>query len=168
MTNHGDLQVATPGDTDVVITRSFHAPRQHVWDAHTQPALVRQWLLGPPGWTMPVCEIDARVGGTYRYEWHKAPSTTMGMGGTYLEVDAPSRLVAREAFDDAWYPGEATDTHTFVERRVDGALVTVLTLCTSYESKDARDIALKTNMAEGMSAGYDRLAGLLDILTETR
>src|SRR5713226_5884626 len=86
MTNTGNLKLATRGDREIVMTRTFDAPRTLVFDAFTKPELVRQWLLGPPGWSMPVwsmpvCEIDLRVGGTYRYVWRKAGAPDMGMGG---------------------------------------------------------------------------------------
>ncbi|MGH8210907.1 MAG: SRPBCC domain-containing protein [Steroidobacteraceae bacterium] len=68
------LQVALSGDREVVITRSFNAPRELVWACHTRAELVRRWLLGPPGWTMPTCDIDLRVGGHYRYVWSPQPS----------------------------------------------------------------------------------------------
>ena len=75
------LEITPRGAREIVITRLFNASPAVVWRCHTEPALVRRWLLGPPGWTMPVCEIDLRVGGTYRYEWAHANGATMGMGG---------------------------------------------------------------------------------------
>ena len=100
------LKITKSGDRDLVMTRVFDAPRKLVYDAHTKPALVRQWLLGPPGWTMPVCDMDVRVGGTYRWVWRKeTDGSEMGMGGVYREIKAPERLVTTEKFDEAWYPG---------------------------------------------------------------
>ena len=110
------LQVTTPSDREIAMTRVFDAPRTLVYDAHTRPELVRQWLLGPPGWTMPVCDMDVRVGGTYRWVWRRdTDGSTMGMGGVYREVVAPERVVATEKFDDAWYPGEGLNTLLLVE-----------------------------------------------------
>ena len=87
------LEITLPSDREIRITRAFDAPRNLVWDAHTKPELVRRWLLGPPGWEMPVCRIDLRVGGEYRYEWEdKARNKKMGMGGTYTEVKAPEKI----------------------------------------------------------------------------
>jgi uncharacterized protein YndB with AHSA1/START domain len=151
------LKVAAVGDREIVITRAFDAPRRLVWDAHTKPELVKRWLLGPPGWTMPVCEIDLRVGGKYRYVWRNQDGTEMGMGGVYREIVPPERLVATEAFDQSWYPGEALDTTIFVE---DGGK-TRITLTVQYESREARDGVLKSPMEEGMAGGYDRLEELL-------
>lgn len=86
------LELTTRGDREIVMTRVFDAPRRLVFDAFTKPELVKQWLLGPPGWTMPVCEIDLRVGGAYRYVWRAADGQKMGMGGVYREIQAPERL----------------------------------------------------------------------------
>src|SRR5258708_11228834 len=109
------FQVSTPTDHEIQVTRDFDAPRQLVFDAFTKPELVSRWLLGPPGWTMPVCEIDLKVGGAYRYLWRHADGREMGMGGLFREIVRPERLVATEKFDESWYPGEALDTTVFVE-----------------------------------------------------
>ncbi len=156
------LQVTTPSEREIAMTRVFDAPRMLVFDAHTKPELVQRWLLGPPGWSMPVCEIDLRVGGTYRYVWrHDRDGTLMGMGGVYREIQAPQRLVATEKFDESWYPGEAVDTIVLVEQ---GGRTT-LTQTMLYESREARDAVLKSPMEQGVAAGYDRLADLLQTLT---
>src|SRR4249920_80587 len=131
--------VSTPSDREIQVTRDFHAPRRLVFDAFTKPDLVRRWLLGPPGWTMPLCEIDLRVGGAYRYVWRKEGEKDMGMGGVFRDIVAPERLVATERFDDAWYPGEALDTTVFDEKNG----MTRVTLTVSYESKEARDTATR-------------------------
>src|SRR5438128_1628627 len=152
------LKLTTPGERDLVMTRRFDAPRKLVFDAHTKPELVRRWLLGPPGWSMPGCEIDLRVGGTYRYVWrHDTKGTEMGMGGVYREIVAPERIVATERFDEAWYPGEAVGTTVLGEQ----GTRTTLTQTMLYESRDARDAVLKSDMEKGVAASYDRLAALL-------
>jgi len=154
----GTLKLTTPSHREIAVTRVFDAPRQLVFDAHTKPDLVRQWLLGPPGWSMPVCEMDVRVGGTYRWVWrHDTNGTEMGMGGVYREIVAPERLVTTERFDDAWYPGEALNTLVLIEK---GGRTT-LTQTMRYESRDARDAVIKSNMEKGVAASYDRLADLL-------
>jgi uncharacterized protein YndB with AHSA1/START domain len=147
------FKVSTPTDHEIQVTRDFHAPRQLVFDAFTKPDLVRRWLLGPPGWTMPVCEIDLKVGGTYRYVWRKTGAKDMGIGGIFREIVPPERLVATERFDESWYPGDALDTTVFVEEG-DIAKVTITML---YESKEARDTARRSGMEHGMAAGYNRL-----------
>ncbi len=158
MKSAATLKLTTPGERDLTMTRSFDAPRKLVFDAHTKPELVRRWLLGPPGWSMPVCEIDLRVGGKYRYVWqHDRDGTKMGMGGVYREILAPERIVNTETFDEAWYPGEALGTLVLVEQ---GAKTT-LTYTMRYESRAARDAVIKSNMESGVAASYDRLAELL-------
>jgi uncharacterized protein YndB with AHSA1/START domain len=93
------LTVALPSDREIVVTRMVNAPRQIVFDCYTKPELVRRWLLGPSGWTMPVCEIDLRVGGRYRYVWQHADGRQMGMGGVFREIDPPHRVIQTELFD---------------------------------------------------------------------
>jgi uncharacterized protein YndB with AHSA1/START domain len=154
----GNLKVTTPTDREIAMTRVFDAPRRMVFDAMTKPELVRRWLLGPPGWSMPVCEIDLRVGGKYRYVWRSdSDGTQMGMGGVYREIAAPERIVATEKFDQAWYAGEAVGTAVLVEQ----GGKTTLTQTVRYESKETRDAVLKSPMETGVAASYDRLAGVL-------
>jgi len=155
--NSGTLQVTTPSDREIVVTRLFDAPRTLVFDCMSKPELVKRWLLGPPGWTMPVCEIDFRVGGAYGSVWRDAKGE-MGAAGVYREIDAPRRFVATERFDPPWYPGEALITIDFVEQD-DG---TEVTTTMRYESTAGRDGVLKTPMAVGVTQSYDRLAAILE------
>lgn len=157
MTSAGGLKVTTPSERAIEMTRVFDAPRGLVFDAWTKPELVQRWLLGPPGWTMPVCEIDLRVGGRYRFVWRGPDGTEMGMGGEYREIARPERIVTTELFDQDWTGGETVGTLLLVER--DGK--TTVTNTILYSSQEARDAALKTGMAEGVAAGYDRLDDLL-------
>ena len=154
------LEVTMPNALEAVITRSFNAPRARVWDCHTRPELVARWLLGPVGWSMPVCEIDLRVGGAFRYVWRHEKGREMGMGGTFLEVVPPERLVQTELFDEDWTGGETIVTQIFTER--DG--VTTLTMTTRYSSERARDAALATGMTGGMETSYARLDAMLSSL----
>jgi len=155
------FRMSLQGDCEIAVERDFHAPRELVFDAFTRPELVKRWLLGPDGWTMPVCEIDLRPGGAYRYVWKKeSTGTVMGMGGVFREVRPPERLVATERFDDAWYPGEAIDTTTFEE----SGAVTKVRMVVRYESKQARDTASRSGMEHGLVAGYDRLERVLESL----
>jgi len=153
-----NFSVTTPSDLEIEVTRDFHAPRALVFDAFTRPELVRQWLLGPDGWSMPVCEIDLRVGGKYRYVWRRdSDGTQMGMGGEFHEISVPEKTVATERFDQSWYPGGALDTTLFVA----GDALTHVTINVRYESRVARDAARASGMEQGMATGYDRLADLL-------
>lgn len=158
MKHAGALQITTPSDREIVMTRSFDAPRRLVFDALTKPELIKRWLLGPDGWSMPVCEVDLRVGGAYRYVWHRdRDGKDMGMGGVYREIVAPERIVATEKFDDAWYPGDAVGTTVLVERggRTD------MSYTMRYESREARDAAHQSGMETGVEASYDRLEEIL-------
>ena len=157
MTNPGSLKITTHGDREIVMTRVFDAPRALVFDAFSKPELIKQWLLGPPGWSMPVCEVDFRVGGRYRYVWRHTNGNEMGMGGVHREIVVPERIVSTEKFDQPWYPGEAVGTIVLVEN----AGQTTLTQTILYESREARDGVIKSPMEQGVAAGYDRLANLL-------
>ncbi len=158
MTNAGSLKLTTRGDREIVMTRVFDAPRALVFETMTKPDLVKQWLLGPPGWSMPVCEIDLRVGGKYRFVWRSdKDGSEMGMGGIYREILVPERIVATEKFDHSWYPGEALGTMILTEQ----GGKTTLTQIVQYESREARDVVLKSPMESGVAASYDRLAKLV-------
>ena len=147
------LEIAVSGELDAVVTRTFDAPRQLLWDCHTKPDLMKRWLYGPDGWSLPECEIDLRVGGRYRYLWRHRDGREMAMGGVFREIVAPARIVHTELFDEDWTGGETTVTTTFTER----AGRTTLHMIIHYSSAAARDAALATPMADGMEAGYRRL-----------
>jgi uncharacterized protein YndB with AHSA1/START domain len=154
------LTLTTPSDREILITRDFDAPRSLVFDCMSKPELVTRWLLGPPGWTMPVCEIDFRVGGRYRYVWRNSDGTEMGMGGVYREIVPPEKVVQTELFDMDWTGGETVGTMILTEH----AGRTTMNLTVVYSSKEARDGALSTPMADGMNAGYRSLDELLGAL----
>ena len=159
MNNTGALQVTTPTDREIVMTRAFDAPRRLVFDAMSKPELLRRWLLGPPGWTMVVCENDLKVGGAFRHVWRGPDGQEMAMRGVYREVVAPERVVRTESFDfgcDA-QSGEQLGTAVLTEQ---GGRTT-LTLTLLYPSKEARDGAIASGMEHGVAAGYNRLAELL-------
>jgi uncharacterized protein YndB with AHSA1/START domain len=152
------LSLTAKGEREIVITRSFDAPRALVFDALTRPDMIRNWMLGPDGWTMPVCEVDLRAGGTYRFVWHsEACKMDMGVRGTYREAVRPELIVHTEIFDQPWYPGTAIITTVLAE----SGNRTHLTTTIRYESRDARDGVLKSPMEGGISASYDRLESLL-------
>lgn len=155
------VAVTTPSDREVVVKRAFNAPRDMVWDAHVKPELLRRWMLGPPGWEMPVCEVDLRVGGRYRHVWtNEATGGRLAMGGVYTEVSPTTQFAAIERFEgDELGPG-AEVTQTFVEQ---GARTTV-TVKMVFPSKEIRDQAVATGMTDGMEMGYQRLD---DMFSET-
>jgi uncharacterized protein YndB with AHSA1/START domain len=154
------LQIAARGDREIVMTRAFDAPRELVFEAWTRPELVRRWLGAIPDWRMDVCEIDLRVGGSYRFVW-RGPGQEMGMGGVYREIAVPERIVSTETFDDPWYAGEAVGTVTFEE--LDGQ--TVLTQVMRYDSPETRDGVLASPMESGVTASYDQLEQVLATLS---
>jgi uncharacterized protein YndB with AHSA1/START domain len=157
MRNTGALQVTTPTDREIVMTRVFDAPRMLVFDAFTRPELLKRWLGVFGGWSLEVCEVDLRVGGTYRYVWRGPDGAEMGMRGVHREIVPGERIVATEKFDDPWYEGEAVSTVVFVEQ---GGKTTI-TNTVLYASKETRDAVLRTPMEKGVAAGYDKLADLL-------
>jgi uncharacterized protein YndB with AHSA1/START domain len=158
MKNSGTFNIVAHGDREIVVIRAFDAPRSLVFDAYTKPELVRRWLLGPDGWSMPVCEIDLRAGGKYRHVWkNDETGHEMGMGGVYREIVPQERIVATEKFDEAWYPGEAVGTIVLTER----AGKTTLTQTILYDSRETRDAVLKSPMQSGLAASYDRLENFL-------
>jgi uncharacterized protein YndB with AHSA1/START domain len=157
MSPAGTLKVTTPTEREIAMTRVFDAPRNLVFEAYTKPELVKRWLGVHGGWSWAVCEIDLRVGGAYRFVWRGPHGQEMGMGGVYREVVTPERIVATEAFDQSWYPGEAVSTVVLVQQ----GDRTTLTLTVRYESREARDAVLKSPMESGVAAGFDKLEELL-------
>jgi uncharacterized protein YndB with AHSA1/START domain len=160
MMNPGSLKITTPSDREIAMTRVFDAPRRLVYEAYTKPELLKRWLGVHNGWTLAVCEIDLKVGGTYRYVWRHPDGMEMGMRGVYRELVPSERVVATEKFDQPWYEGEAVGTVTFDEQ--DGK--TTLTMTILYASKDIRDAVLQSPMEQGVAAGFNKLAELLPTL----
>jgi uncharacterized protein YndB with AHSA1/START domain len=154
----GVTTYATPTDREIVMTRVVDAPRRIVFDALSNPKHVPNWLTGPDGWTMPVCEIDLRPGGAWRYVYRKDDGSEMTLQGSYREVAPPERLVATESWGPQW--PETVNTTVLTES--DGQ--TTITITVRYPSKEARDAALQTGMKEGMDQGFARLDALLDTL----
>ena len=115
------------------------------------PEHLPRWMLGPEGWTMPVCEIDLRVGGAWHFVWRQFDGTEMAMRGVYREIVPPERLVCTESWGADW--PETLNTVVLSEK--DGRTTIMLTVL--YPSKEARDAALKTGMTDGMSMTFDRL-----------
>ncbi len=154
----GSLILGSPNDRQLVMRRVFNAPQRLVFDALTKPELIKQWLLGPPGTTMPVCEVDLRVGGEYRYVWRNTDGVEMGVRGTYREITPPDRLVHTERFDESWYPGESIVTTELAQD--EGR--TIFTATLQYESREARDMVMASPMEDGVAASYDRLASIVE------
>jgi uncharacterized protein YndB with AHSA1/START domain len=159
MSNTGALHVTTPSDREIIITRVFDAPRRLVWEAMSNPELVKRWLYGPPGWTMTICEDDLRVGGTFRWGWRGPEGQEMLMRGVYREVLPPERVVRTESFEMGCesQAGEQVATVVLTEKGDQ----TKLTMTLVYPSKEACDGTIASGMERGVAASYDRLEELL-------
>jgi uncharacterized protein YndB with AHSA1/START domain len=159
-----EAQVSLPSDREVEVVRTFQAPRALVYEAYTTAALLQRWLSGQPGWSMPVCEMDVRVGGTFRWRWRSdAEGKEFGFSGVFREVTAPAKLVHTEVYDPGDIGGsmgesnEALITVSFAEH--DG--VTTVTTRMDFGSKAGRDAAVSTGMTDGMELSYQVLDAML-------
>ena len=154
------LQVSTPTDTTIVLTRTLNAPRRLVWEAMLTPNRMRRWMLPPPGWTLTVCECEARVGGALKLAWKNEDADPfMTLQGVFTEVLPHERMVHTEtmALGSGEAVGSLIETHEFAEQ----GGVTTMRITQTYDSKDARDGALASGMDQGMEAGYRQLDALL-------
>jgi uncharacterized protein YndB with AHSA1/START domain/catechol 2,3-dioxygenase-like lactoylglutathione lyase family enzyme len=144
------------GDRDIVITRTFAAPRRRVFDAHTDPHLLKRWF-GPHGWRLVVCEVDLRLGGTWHYVLRGPAGEEMALGGTYLEVDPPHRLVMTER-----NPGchARADHESVITIELTGD--THLTHTATFPTPEIRDAVAGSGMARGVGEGLDRLARVME------
>lgn len=147
----GVTTFTTPSDREVQWMRVFDAPRRLVFDAWTNPKHIPNWMLGPEGWTMPVCEVDLRPGGAWLFVWRKADGSEMAMSGTYKEVVPPEKVVHTEKWGDEW--PETINTVLLTET---GGQTTV-TQTVLYPSKETMAAALKTGMKEGADQSLERL-----------
>jgi uncharacterized protein YndB with AHSA1/START domain len=156
-------EVTLPSDSAVLVTRSFRAPRSLVYRAHTEPALIRQWMLGPPGWSMPICEMDVRVGGNYRWRWRSdKDGKEFGFSGTFREVEPNVRLVHTESFDPGTTAEKMADSPSLVTLTLSGdGVITTISSLIDFGTKANRDAALATGMTNGMEQSYQLLDGLL-------
>jgi uncharacterized protein YndB with AHSA1/START domain len=144
-------QITTPSDHEILITRNFDLPRTRLFNAWTSPNDVPNWMLGPDGWTMPVCEIDLRPGGKWHFVWRKGDGSEMAMNGVYREIKSPERLVSTENWG-----GDFPETiNTVVLTEEHGQTKMALTI--TYPNKEARDRVLKTGMTDGMEPTFRRL-----------
>ena len=154
------LQISTPTDTTIVIVRTFNAPRRLVWEAFTNPAKMRRWMLPPPGWTMTVCECDARVGGVLNLTWKNNDADPfMTLKGVFTEVVLHERMVHTEKLEmtGVGVVGSQLETHEFAEN----GGVTTMRITQQYDSKVARDESLGSGMDQGMEAGFQQLDAVL-------
>lgn len=166
-------EASLPSDTEIRVKRSFDAPVKLVWRAYIEPDLMRRWCSGLPGWSMPICEMDMRVGGKYRWRWRSDDnSQEFGLKGEVLEVVPHAKIVHTQIYDPGdlgasmghdpqWSDATGSEpsiiTVTFEE--IDG--ITNVTTTIQFASKAERDAALETGMTDGMEVSYKQLDGLL-------
>lgn len=155
------LTVKTEGDQHVVVTRRFDAPPELVYRAHTEPALIQQWMLGPEGWTMPVCINEARPGGRIRFEWSDGKGGGFYLTGEVLEVEPYRRLVHVERMH---LPDPTPDNHVETRLEPDGT-GTLMTMRMTLPNAEVRQQMLATGMEHGMEASYVRLEHVLSLTT---
>jgi uncharacterized protein YndB with AHSA1/START domain len=148
----GATTFTTPSECEFAMTRVVDAPRRLVWEAWTSPEHLPKWMLGPPGWTMPVCEIELRPGGAWHFVWRQSDGTELAMRGVYREVTPPERIVTTESWGGDW--PETVNTLVLVEANSK----TTITQTIVYASNEAREAALKTGMKGGIAQSFDRLA----------
>ena len=151
------LKVTTPTDRELVMTREFSASRGMVFDALTQPDLLQRWLLGPPGWTMPVCISQARPQGKIRYEWTNGKGAGFYLTGEYLVLEPYSRIVHVERMH---IPDATPDNHVETRFDADGT-GTMMTMRMTLPDSETRALMLATGMEHGMEASYVRLEALI-------
>jgi uncharacterized protein YndB with AHSA1/START domain len=147
------LELTTEGDRFVVVKRRFAAPPEAVYRAHIDPNLIKQWMLGPEGWTMPVCVNEAMPGGKIRYEWSDGKGGGFFLTGQFVELDPPRRIVHVERMH---MPDPTPDNHVVTTFEPDGT-GTLMTMRMSLPDAETRKAMLATGMDRGMEESYQRL-----------
>lgn len=151
------MTLKTEGDLHIVVTRHFDASPEMVWRAHTEPELIRRWLLGPEGWTMPVCINEARPHGKVRYEWAHSNRPSFYIAGEILELEPFHRIVHVERM---YLPDPTPENHVVTEFTPDGN-GTLMTMRMTLPDAETRKQMLASGMEKGMEASYVRLEGLV-------
>ncbi len=154
----GATTFTTPTDKEIVMTHVVEAPQQLVFDAWTKPEHIPHWMLGPEGWSMPVCEIDLRPGGPWRMAWKHTDGSGMEMTGVYKEIEPPRRVVNTESWGGDW-----AETLNTLEITEDNGKTTMVSRML-YPSKEARDRALESDMQAGVNVTFERLDAYLKTL----
>jgi uncharacterized protein YndB with AHSA1/START domain len=151
------LTLTTEGDRYVIVKRRFAAPPEAVYRAHTDPKLIQQWMLGPEGWSMPVCISDPRPGGAMRYEWTDGKGGGFHLTGEYVELEPYSRIVHVERMH---LPDPTPDNRVETRFEPDGA-GTLMTMRMTLPDAETRAAMLASGMEHGMEASYVRLEGIV-------
>ena len=147
------LVLETEGDKFVVVKRRFAAPPEAVYRAHTEPELIQQWMLGPEGWTMPVCLHEAKPGGKIRFDWSDGKGGGFFLTGEIIDLDPPRRLVHVERMH---LPDPTPDNHVTTTFVAEGG-GTLMTVRMTLPDAETRRAMLETGMEHGMEASYARL-----------
>jgi uncharacterized protein YndB with AHSA1/START domain len=147
------LTLKTEGDMHVIVTRRFAAAPEAVYRAHTEPKLIQKWLLGPDGWTMPVCICEAKPGGKIRYEWTDGKGGGFHLTGEFKELKPFSRIVHVERMH---LPDPTPDNHVETSFAPDGT-GTLMTMKMTLPDAETRAAMLASGMEGGMEASYVRL-----------
>ena len=156
-------EASLPSDTEVLVKRSFDAPVKLVWRAYLEPDLMRRWCSGPPGWSMPVCEMDMRVGGKYRWRWRSDENgQEFGFTGEVLEVTPHAKIVHTQIWD-VIDPGDSMGSEPSIVTVTFHEVNSLTNVATSikFASKADRDAAFATGMTDGMEMNYKLLDGVL-------
>jgi uncharacterized protein YndB with AHSA1/START domain len=151
------LTLKTEGDTHVVATRHFAAPPEAVYRAHTDASLVKQWMLGPDGWTMPVCINEPKPGGKIRYEWSNGKGGGFHITGEFIELKPYSRIVHIERMH---MPDPTPDNHVETTFEPDDT-GTLMTMRMTLPNAETRAAMLASGMEHGMEASYVRLESMI-------
>jgi uncharacterized protein YndB with AHSA1/START domain len=147
------MTLKTEGDRNILVTRHFSAPPELVYRAHIEPELIRQWMLGPEGWSMPVCINDPRPGGKFRYEWSNGKGASFYITGECIALEPYHRIVHVERMH---LPDPTPDNHVETTFEPDGD-GTLMTIRMSLPDSKTRAAMLETGMEHGMEASYQRL-----------
>ena len=151
------ITLKTEGDRHVVVTRKFTASPEAVYRAHTDPTLMQKWMLGPDGWTMPVCINEAKPGGKMRFEWTDGKGNGFYLTGEYVALEPYSRIVHVERMH---LPDATPDNHVETRFDADGS-GTLMTMRMTLPDEKTRAAMLATGMEHGMEASYVRMEGLI-------
>ena len=151
------MTLVTEGDRHVVVTRHFAAPPELVWRAHTEAAIVQRWVLGPDGWTMPVCVCEAKPGGKIHYEWSNGKGGGFSLTGEFVSLTPFSRI---EHVQRMHLPATTPDNHIVTTFAPDGA-GTLMTMRMELPNTESRTAMLASGMDKGMEASYARLETMI-------
>lgn len=153
------MTLKTEGDQHIIVTRRFSAPPEAIYRAHTDPRLIQQWMLGPPGWSMPVCVNEARPKGKIRYEWADGEGGGFYLTGEFIELEANRRIVHVERMH---LPDPTPDNHVVTRFEPDGS-GTLMTMRMTLPNAEVRARMLESGMEHGMEASYANLEGVLAV-----